>query len=1005
MDTPGTPVSKKKAPAKVARSKGIDLLSEAALLMEAQLKKALKRSKHEISIHKSCGSSEGAYSELEVPDESKGKSLDTSEGTGLKPRVPDVSTPGSSKSKNKYWGDSSDEANEQGDDERTKSDDEPTKTDNPKTSDDEEETQDDEFEEYEMINEELYGDVNISLIDAEPADKEKDDEEMIMAGHVNVNQEGAGNQVKDVAQATQKTEGPIPSSSISSDYASKYLNFDNIHPLDTEVVSMLDINIQHEVLRTSPLLTIPVSVIPKHTIANPPKIVTTTSSTTISTLLTSLFPHLHQLTPILTPTTTEARTSTTTVSESETLAALQLRVIDLEKDVKELKDVDNSTKVILTIQSEVLKAIKEYLRSSLDDAMHKDEDAMDEGFADKLKKRKQDDVDKDEGLSVGSDRGLKRRKTSKDTEPSKKAKLTETSKGTSKSQLKSTSKSAQAEETVFEVEDTQESQNQGYDLGKTDDQPNVEDALKHDYKIAQAEKPPLSFDELRSTPINFSAYVINHLKIENLTQDHLVGPVFNLLKGICKSHVELEYNIEGCRQVVPVDYFIKNDLEYLRRGSLSKKYMTSTTKTKAGKYDIQGIEDMVPSLWSPVKVAYDRNAIWGPSHRGRNRVITYAIRNTKLLSGIEDSHHGPSDAMQNPPQPLKVSQKTLVSFLTEIVEHQSDTKVFTMTMENLPEPTSNKLCGSETLSYWLTHTVLSALRRSGNLDGGSSCNEVLKLKNFKKDVYTSFQNQEKYEHVGLKVISTQDGKRSQDDDDKRLCLVDDLKEAQVYIQVKLKGEKVKAITTMGKENVKDPVPRNLPVVQTYIPLTSFLGSRYRTPKTICAIGIPREIQEDDGDMNDACDIMIEEVERLRKILISSIHTLPDLKPIVSRNATFDPSVHITPLDGDYVAPATNPILNKHLNEFREEFADNTRVSEKIYSNLVNDLKELLNAYDFETFNWKLLHQVEVCGVILGQSLATRKHFKTRSVRYHVDGDVGMICDDGCCSRKQSWSMA
>ncbi|GJX94753.1 hypothetical protein Tco_0349339 [Tanacetum coccineum] len=36
------------------------------------------------------------------------------------------------------------------------------------------------------------------------------------------------------------------------------------------------------------------------------------------------------------------------------------------------------------------------------------------------------------------------------------------------------------------------------------------------------------------------------------------------------------------------------------------------------------------------------------SHLGINRVNTYAIRNTKLLSGIEDSHHGPSDAMHNP---------------------------------------------------------------------------------------------------------------------------------------------------------------------------------------------------------------------------------------------------------------------------------------------------------------------------------------------------------------------
>ncbi|GKD81007.1 hypothetical protein Tco_1347846 [Tanacetum coccineum] len=45
------------------------------------------------------------------------------------------------------------------------------------------------------------------------------------------------------------------------------------------------------------------------------------------------------------------------------------------------------------------------------------------------------------------------------------------------------------------------------------------------------------------------------------------------------------------------------------------------------------------------------------TQQGRNRVNTYAIRNTKMLSGIEDSH-GASDAMHNPSQPLKVG-KTL----------------------------------------------------------------------------------------------------------------------------------------------------------------------------------------------------------------------------------------------------------------------------------------------------------------------------------------------------------
>ncbi|GKA33427.1 hypothetical protein Tco_0719856 [Tanacetum coccineum] len=80
------------------------------------------------------------------------------------------------------------------------------------------------------------------------------------------------------------------------------------------------------------------------------------AATTISSLLTSLFPHLQQSTPI--PTPTEATTSTTAVPNSETLTILHQRISNLEKDVKELKDVDNSTKVISTIQSEVQKVVK-----------------------------------------------------------------------------------------------------------------------------------------------------------------------------------------------------------------------------------------------------------------------------------------------------------------------------------------------------------------------------------------------------------------------------------------------------------------------------------------------------------------------------------------------------------------------------------------------------------------------------------------------------------------------
>ncbi|GJR49648.1 hypothetical protein Tco_1400169 [Tanacetum coccineum] len=176
--------------------------------------------------------------------------------------------------------------------------------------------------------------------------------------------------------------------------------------------------------------------------------------------------------------------------------------------------------------------------------------------------------------------------------------------------------------------------------------------------------------------------------------------------------------------------------------------------------------------------------------------------------------------------------------------------------------------------------------------------------------------------------------------------------------------------TMGKENVKEPVPRDLPVVQTCAPPSKFLGSPSRTYETGYMMGIPKEnhkvkAQEDEGNTDDGWDITVKNVDRFRQILTPTIHTLSNLKPMVQSYVTQGPvhnkekvvrekeqdyniplqdnvmqpltpqTVHITPPDDNYVTLAINPILNK--NEFGEEFANNTSVSEKIDSNPVTDL--------------------------------------------------------------------
>ncbi|GJY72701.1 hypothetical protein Tco_0476404 [Tanacetum coccineum] len=153
---------------------------------------------------------------------------------------------------------------------------------------------------------------------------------------------------------------------------------------------------------------------------------------------------------------------------------------------------------------------------------------------------------------------------------------------------------------------------------------------------------------------------------------------------------------------------------------------------------------------------------------------------------------------------------------------------------------------------------------------------------------------------------------------------------------------------------------------------------YHPRETICMIGIHEEIQEDKGDMNDGCDITVEDVERLRKILTPSIHNLPNLKPIVQPYMPLGLVCNKKKVkreeEQDYDIP-----LQDH---FGEEFDDNTRVSKKIDSNLVNDLKELLKTYDFETFIQKLLQQLSQSSNKTG-SIYKELEFEVSSTRFHV----------------------
>ncbi|GKD65977.1 hypothetical protein Tco_1308085 [Tanacetum coccineum] len=223
--------------------------------------------------------------------------------------------------------------------------------------------------------------------------------------------------------------------------------------------------------------------------------------------------------------------------------------------------------------------------------------------------------DRDEDPSTRSDRGLKKRKLSKDAEPTTK-------------------------EPMFEVADSDIPQDQEGNLGDNEDEPRNETASRRDW--FKKPTPPQEPTNPDCTPIDFSGYILNGLKIKNLTQEILLGLAFKLLKGTRSNFAELEYDFEECykalsekldwenpeggdypfdlskslplithgkHQRVPFEYFINNDLKYLQGGVSTMTYMMSTTKTKDAQYDLPCIKDMVPNIWGPVKVAYDRYAL------------------------------------------------------------------------------------------------------------------------------------------------------------------------------------------------------------------------------------------------------------------------------------------------------------------------------------------------------------------------------------------------------------
>nr|GEV69531.1 hypothetical protein [Tanacetum cinerariifolium] len=531
-------------------SKGTRLKSKAKVTKPDMKKQPAK---------KTNAKGDGVDTQSKVPDKQNTTSVD--EGTGTIQGVPDV-RPYESKSDKESWGDSEDEDDNDDDgdnDDNGESDDKDDDSDDERTESDNEGVRTPSGDE--LTSEE-------KLDDEETMNDEEDDEVLKeLYEDVNVNME-------------KKADEPVQSFYVSFDFTSKFLNLKNPSVADNEIATLME--------TLAPHATAILEITSSFTITTPPPPPVSTLESKVSELK-----QINQFSKVVSLILGIFVKYLASKMKEAVNVVVQLQTNKLREEAQAenqdfLNQVDSTIKNIIKDQareqvSKMILKIEKYvtetlgaevlvrttnqpqtayavaasllefeLKKILVDKMEANKsmngsdtqknlyNALVESYNSEkdiitsygdvvLLKRGRDDQDKDEDPSAGSDRGI-------------------TSKDASKSQHKSSDKSVHEEEPSHAVKELGMQQDQEFITRDNYEQP----VDKETWLIQSAltEEPPTSFDEFNDTSFDFSAFVLNRLKIQNLTQEILVGPTFNLLKGTCKSIMELEYHLEECSKAI-----------------------------------------------------------------------------------------------------------------------------------------------------------------------------------------------------------------------------------------------------------------------------------------------------------------------------------------------------------------------------------------------------------------------------------------------------------------------
>nr|GEW43824.1 retrovirus-related Pol polyprotein from transposon TNT 1-94 [Tanacetum cinerariifolium] len=568
--------AKGKQPAKATKAKSLSALSEVAMTEAEQLKLTLKRSRQQMYISQPGGSGTDEGTDTDAQE----KDIDDDEGDEK-----DESDDGEEDDDDDKDGNERDDDDDDDEEEIAKIDEH---DDTERGGDDDEESESDE----ESDDEETREEESFDPIPRTPEDSKDDGN--------NEEDQGLKDDIEDshVALTPVKPDGQQESSLVSSQFVTSMLNPTS----DAGVESIFATASSSVAPLPTPTPTMTPSIITTITIASQAPI---------------------PLTPILSEVLQNLPTFDLVFRFDE-------RLKSLEASFSKYKQTNPFAKAVSNIPADLSEM---ELKKILIEKMEGNNPSK----TVTLKRRRDDESDKDEGPSAGSDRGSKRRREGKEPESASASLQTVTrsagrSTTGSKSRQALASKSAFVKEPVQTTSQIEEPSHLVFETG-AEDQPIVQSSqypkwfsqLKkpltpdHDWnktlpavqgstqtwisELAKQANSCSSFNELLDTPLDFSNFIMNHLR-----------PLL-LIPG------------NRGRHVIPFAHFINNDFEYLRGGASSRKYTTSVTKMKAADYGhIKWIEDLVPrTMWIQEPINYDKHALWRVSHWGRKHQQFYGF--------------------------------------------------------------------------------------------------------------------------------------------------------------------------------------------------------------------------------------------------------------------------------------------------------------------------------------------------------------------------------------------